>query len=214
MTKLKVVVLLAVVVLLLFPAMAFAQGPQLPCRFHGEVQVDGENVADGTSITATIEGETYTAVTPTTAYGPSTYELKIIPPEGTEFPAGAQITFMIGAVAAGETGTFGAGSNVELNLSSGEAPVTGNGVITDVVVTTLAAGASATADYDAETGILTLGIPAGAQGEDGTAGTAGAAGAQGEAGEDAVGGIVLPIIALVIAILAAGMAIMSMRRRV
>jgi len=212
MTKLRVVVLLAVVVLLLFPAMAFAQGPQLPCRFYGTVQVDGANVADGTSITATVGNETYTTVTATTVYGPSTYALKIVPPEGTEFPAGAQITFMIGAVAAGETGTFGAGSNVELNLSSGEAPVTGNGVITDVVVTTLAAGASATADYDAETGILTLGIPAGAQGDDGAAGAAGAAGAKGDTGADA--NIAIPIVAIVIAVIAVGMAIMSMRRRV
>ena len=45
--------------------------------------------------------------------------------------------------------------------------------ITDVVAITLAAGASATADYDAETGILTLGIPAGETGAMGPMGPPG-----------------------------------------
>ena len=45
MTKLRVVVLLAVVALLLFPALAYAQTPpQPPCRFYGEVTMDGAAV--------------------------------------------------------------------------------------------------------------------------------------------------------------------------
>jgi hypothetical protein len=37
-TKLRLLALLSVVALVLFPAMAFAEGaPQLPCAFHGAV---------------------------------------------------------------------------------------------------------------------------------------------------------------------------------
>lgn len=208
MTKLRVVLLLAVVVLLLFPAMAFAQGPQLPCRFHGTVQVDGADVTGNTTITATIGNDTYTTTTPA-VYGPSTYAIKMAPPEGTNYAGGTPITFMIGDLTADQASAWETGGNIELNLSVGEAPpVTDGGAITDVVVTTLAAGASATADYNATTGVLTLGIPAGQPGADG------AAGAKGDPGEDAAGGIAIPIVAIVIAVIAAGMAMMSMRRRV
>jgi len=207
MTKLRLFVLLAVVALVLFPAMAVAQ-PPLPCRFHGTVQLFGEDVAGNTTITATIGNDTYTTQTPS-VYGASTYLLEIAPEEGTQYTAGETITFMIGASAAAQTSAWETGGNIELNLSIGEAPVDGVGAITSVEIVTLAAGASATADYDATTGVLTLGIPAG---QTGAAGAAGATGAQGDPGSDAP--IALPIVALVIAIIAAGVAMMSMRRRV
>ena len=218
MTKVKILVSLVVVALLLFPAMAFAQGdmPQMPCRFHGTVQIDGADVADGTVITATIGGnDTYTATTPA-AYGASTYSLEIAPPVGTQYDEGTLVTFMIGSTAADQTGSFGSGGNVELDLSSGEAPANGavGGGITDVVINTLAAGASATADYNSTTGVLTLGIPAGEAGADGIDGVDGANGAEGPARKDAPGGIILPIIALIVAVIAVIMAMMSMRRRV
>ena len=58
MTKLRVVVLLAVVALLLVPAFAYAQTPpQPPCRFYGTVTVDGAAVPAGTIITATVAGD-------------------------------------------------------------------------------------------------------------------------------------------------------------
>ncbi len=210
MTKVRLFVLLAVVALVLFPVMAVAQ-PPLPCRFHGTVQLDGADVAGNTTITATIGNDTYTTQTPS-VYGDSTYLLEIAPPEGTSYADGTAITFMIGARTATQASAWETGGNVELNLSSGAATTpTDGGAITDVVVTTLAAGASATVDYDATTGVLTLGIPAG---QTGAAGAAGASGAPGEAGEDAPGGVAIPIVALVIAIIAAGVAVMSTRRRV
>lgn len=214
MTKVRVVVFLAVVALLLFPAMAIAQGPQLPCRFHGTVQIDGANVADDTVITATISGDTYTASTPS-PYGDSTYWLEIAPPEGTNYAEGTTVTFKIGTSAAEQTATWEAGGNKELNLSIGEGPVTPpTGGISGVVVNSLPAGSSPTASYDAATGVLTLGIPKGDKGDTGAAGAAGAQGPQGEEGPGAPGGIALPVVALVIAIIAIGVAVMGIRRRV
>ncbi len=208
MTKLRVVVLLAVVALLLFPAMASAQGPQLPCRFHGTVQVEGADVADGTPITATIAGDTYTTVTATTASdGPSSYAIKITPPVDTRYDEGTTVTFMIGSASAGQTSTFEAGDNKALDLTIGEAPGP-VGTITDVVV------------YWSEGNSTVLGntlylyLGEQPEGPQGPQGAAGAQGPQGEAGEDAAGGIALPIVALVIAVIAGGVAIMSMRRKV
>ena len=69
MTKLRLLALLAVVVLVLFPAISFAQGGvQPPCAFHGTVQVNGANVADGTVITATIGNDTYPTTTSNSIY--------------------------------------------------------------------------------------------------------------------------------------------------
>ena len=106
MTRLRVVVLLAVVALLLFPAGALAdEPPQRPCRFHGTVQVDGADVPDGTTITATVDGDTYSTDTPyvlggAKVYGASGYALKITPSGNTTYSAGAAVTFMIGGQAA------------------------------------------------------------------------------------------------------------------
>lgn len=211
MSKFRVVVLLAVVALLLFPAMALAQEPpERPCRFYGTVTVNGAQVADDTLITAMIGGVAVGNATTPYLAGPSTYSVLIEQPEGADYD-GATVTFQIGGLTATQTGTWEAGKNEELNLSVGEAPVVTGGAITDVVITTLAAGESATADYDATTGVLTLGIPAGAKGDKGDQGIQGL---QGDPGEDAPGGIALPIVALVIAVIAAGVAMMSMRRRV
>lgn len=201
MTKVRLFVLLAVVALVLFPAMAVAQ-PPLPCRFHGTVLLDGEDVAGNTTITATIGNDTYTTQTPS-VYGASTYLLEIAPEEGTQYTAGETITFVIGARAASQTSAWETGGNIELNLSvGGPGPVSGE---IDVIVS-WSDGDSTLIDD-----VLTLYL--GAQ-PTGPAGATGAAGAAGEAGEDATGGIALPIVALVIAIIAAGVAMMSMRRRV
>src|SRR5512136_1197561 len=98
MTKVRLLALLAVVALVLFPAIAFAQGGlQPPCAFHGTVQVNGQNVADGTVITATIGNDTYTATTTD-----STYRVVIAQPEGKSYD-GMTVTFMIGSATAGQT---------------------------------------------------------------------------------------------------------------
>ena len=209
MTKLRVVVLLAVVALLLFPALALADTPpEPPCRFYGTVIVDGAAVADGTVITAMIEGDQLTTATPAEGYSTSTYAIKI--GVDTEYTEGATVTFMIGDRAAAQTGTWTKGGNVEVNLTAGQAGPQG-GAITDVQVTSLAAGSDPTVDWNPVSGVLTLGIPDGATGP---AGAAGADGPQGEEGAGAPGGIALPVVALVIAVIAVGVAVMSMRRRI
>ena len=83
MTKFSIIALLVVAMLLLSPAVASAQ-PVPPCRFHGTVEVDGAAVDDGTIITATIEGQTFTTTTPS-AYGASTFAIMIEQPEGMAF---------------------------------------------------------------------------------------------------------------------------------
>ena len=209
MTKLRVVVLLAVVALLLFPALALADTPpEPPCRFYGTVTVDGAGVADGTVITAMIGGDQLTAATPAEGYSTSTYAIKI--GVDTEYTEGATVTFMIGDRAAAQTGTWAKGGNIEVNLTAGQAGPQA-GAITDVQVTSLAAGSDPTVDWDPVSGVLTLGIPDGATGP---AGAAGADGPQGEEGAGAPGGIALPVVALVIAVIAVGVAVMSMRRRI
>ena len=209
MTKLRVVVLLAVVALLLFPALALADTPpEPPCRFYGTVIVDGAGVADGTVITAMIGGDQLTTATPAEGYSTSTYAIKI--GVDTEYTEGATVTFMIGDRAAAQTGTWTKGGNVEVNLTAGQAGAQA-GAITDVQVTSLAAGSDPTVDWNPVSGVLTLGIPDGATGP---AGAAGAEGPQGEEGAGAPGGIALPVVALVIAVIAVGVAVMSMRRRI
>lgn len=114
------VLAVAVTVLILLPALSSAQGPGLPCRFHGTVQLDGAPVPDGTVITATIEGNISTTTTPS-VYGDSTYAIIIVPPQGTIFNDGTPITFKIGDFDAIETGTWETGLNLILNLTASSA---------------------------------------------------------------------------------------------
>ena len=189
MTKLSVVVVLAVVALLLFPVMAFADTPpEIPCRFYGDVTVDGEDVADGTAIQALIGGEVVAEVTTTTDAGGSSYGVKVVQPAGASYE-GATVSFKIGAQTADQTDTWVRGMNVNVDLSVGEAGPSNGGVKGD------------------------QGEP-GEKGDKGDTGDPGAPGAPGEPGEDAAGGIALPVVALVIAIIAAGMAAMGMRRKI
>jgi len=205
MTKVKLLALLAVVALVLFPALAFAQGaPQLPCAFHGTVQVSGANVADGTVITATIGNDTYTTTT-----SASTYRVVIAQPEGKSYD-GMTATFKIGSDTAKETGTWQMGGNVALNLTKGTPGVTppAGGGIGSVVITTLPAGGNATASYNSTTGVLTLGIPAGVKGAPGDPGLIGPAGPAGKSASSVIG-----IIAIIIAIIAVAIAGMVMMRK-
>jgi len=111
--------LLAVVALVLFPAIAFAQGaPQLPCAFHGTVLVNGQNVADGTVITATIWNDMYTTVTTTTSAGASTYSIVIFQPEGADY-AGKTVTFTVDNLTADQTAMWQSGYNIALNITVG-----------------------------------------------------------------------------------------------
>ena len=200
MTKVRLLALLAVVALVLFPALAFAQGaPQLPCAFHGTVQVSGANVADGTVITATIGNETYTTTT-----SDSTYRVVITQPEGKSYD-GLTATFKIGSDTAKETGTWQMGGNVALNLTKGTPQVTptGNVIITSVVL-------GNTTGYDPVTGILTI-KKADITGPAGATGATGATGAAGPAGKNASS--IIGIIAIVIAVIAIAIAGMVMMRK-
>jgi len=94
--------------------------PPLPCRFYGTVLVKGQNVADGTVITATIGNDTYTTTT-TTAAGASTYRITIAQP-GNENYDGLTVAFKIGSATADQTGIWQTGMNVLLNLTSAPVP--------------------------------------------------------------------------------------------
>ena len=204
MTKLRLLALLAVVALVLFPAIAFAQGaPQLPCAFHGTVQVSGANVADGTVITATIGNTTYTATT-TTAAGASTYRVVIAQPELKSYE-GLTATFKIGTDTAGQTGTWQMGGNVALNLTKGTPVITPGG---GTLITGVQLGN--TTSYNPTTGIITI-KQSDITGAKGATGATGATGAAGAAGKDASS--VIGIIAIVIAIIAVAIAGMVMMRK-
>ena len=210
MTKMRLLALLAVVALVLFPTIALAEAaPVQPCRFYGTVQENGANVDDGTIISAMIGGaEVATTTTPAAGYGASSYAITIAQTGNTTFE-GKTVTFKIGAKSAEQTGTWTLGGNTKLNLTVGEPPVIpGGGAITSVQVTSLPAGSTPTVDYNKTTGVLKLGIP---QGEKGAAGTTGAAGAKGEPGKDASN--VMGIIAIVIAAIALLVAAMVMLRK-
>jgi hypothetical protein len=204
MTKVRLLALLAVVALVLFPAIAFAQGGlQPPCAFHGTALVNGANVADGTVITATIGNDTYTATT-TTAAGASTYRVVIAQPEGKSYD-GLTVTFKIGSDSAGQTGTWQMGGNVAINLTKGTPQVTptGNVIITSVIL-------GNTTGYDPVTGTLTI-KKADITGPKGDTGAAGVKGDTGPAGKNASS--VIGIIAIVIAVIAIAIGVMVMMRK-
>lgn len=196
MGKLITVVAVVVVAMFLLPAVALAQ-PEVSW-FYGDVVVDGEAAEDGTVVSAWIEGN----MTASTTTSDGEYVLAVGEP-GKTYP-GATVTFQVDGTATGVTRTWVAGEPFLTDLTIGEGPIT-PGVDLEVVVS-WTEGNSTLVDN-----VLTLYLGTQPQGP---AGATGATGAAGEDGEDAAGGIVLPIIALVIAIIAAGVAMMGMRRRV
>jgi hypothetical protein len=206
MTKVRLLALLAVVALVLFPALAFAQGGlQPPCAFHGTVQVSGANVADGTVITATIGNDTYTATT-TTAAGASTYRIVIAQPEGKSY-GGLPVTFKIGSDTAGQTGTWQMGGNVPLPLTKGTPVITPTGG-TPILGVQLGNSTG----YDSTTGIITI-KKADITGPKGDTGAAGVKGDTGPAGKNASSVIgIIAIVLAVIAICIAGVAMLRPRR--
>jgi hypothetical protein len=207
MTKVRLLALLAVVALVLFPAIAFAQGGlQPPCAFHGTALVNGQNVADGTVITATIGNSTYTATT-TTAAGASTYRVVIPPPAQGSYD-GLTVTFEIGNDTAGQTGTWQMGGNVALNLTKGTPQVTPGGTC-GTCITGVQLGN--TTGYN--NGVITIKQSdiAGPKGDTGATGATGATGPAGGKGASSVIGIIAIVLA-VIAICIAGVAMLRPRR--
>jgi hypothetical protein len=88
-----------------------------PCRFHGQVHLNGATVPAGTVITATIEDTSYTTTTPAEGYGPSTYAILISQPVGQGY-TGKTVTFKIGDYDAAQAGVWEVGGNIALNLTA------------------------------------------------------------------------------------------------
>jgi hypothetical protein len=197
MGKLITIVAVVVVAMFLLPAVALAQ-PEVSW-FYGDVVVNGEDAPDGTVVSAWIEG----SMTDQTTTEDGAYVLAVGEP-GRTYP-GKAVTFKVDGTDAGVTRTWTAGEPFETDLTIGEGQIT-PGTEIDVVVNWTEG------DSTLEGGVLTLYL--GTKPADGATGATGATGPAGEAGKDAPGGIALPIVALVIAIIAAGIALMSMRRRV
>jgi hypothetical protein len=190
MTKARLLALLVVVALVLVPTVALGQGVEIPSRFHGTVTVNGNPVDDGTVITATVGGDTYTTTTPS-VYGASTFMLEIQP--AMQYADDTLVTFMIGDQAADQTASWLKGSNQEVDLSVGEAGP-GGGV-----------GEQGPPGPPGPAG------PAGAAGPAGPAGATGPAGPAGADGDDASS--VLGIVAIVLAVIAVLVGAMAMRRK-
>jgi len=197
MGKLIAIVAVVVVAAFLLPAVALAQ-PEVSW-FYGDVVVNGEAAEDGTVVSAWIGGNMTASIT--TSGGE--YVLAVGEP-GKTYP-GATVTFKVDGTNTGVTRTWTAGEPFKTDLTVGEGgPVTPGEEIP--VVVHWSSGNSTLTDTE-----LTLYLGTQPQGPQGATGATGPAG---EDGEDAAGGIALPIVALVIAIIAAGVALMSMRRRV
>lgn len=115
MTKFSILASLAVIAMLLaIPAVVLAQAqPPRPAVFAGTVSLDGEAAADGTMVSAWIDGE---EVASTTAAG-GNYGLRIAQPPGGAF-AGKEVIFMVGSSESLERGIWEADGSAELNLTA------------------------------------------------------------------------------------------------
>jgi len=93
--------------------------PILPCDFWGDVTINGQPAAAGTTITALIDGEVCGEITMTEAGKYGTYaELgeKLVV-QGKDGDAGKTIRFTVAGTAAGQTAMFVAGDARRLDLS-------------------------------------------------------------------------------------------------
>lgn len=203
MGKLISIVAVVVIAMLLLPAVALAQAPPV-CSFYGSLEVDGADAPVGTVVSAWMDDAMVASAT-TTSVG--LHVIKVVQPEGETY-GNKTVAFRVNDIATGVTSTWEAGGAKSVPLTVGEGPI-GPGAELEVVVS-WTEGNSTLVDN-----VLTLYLgEKPADGAKGDTGDTGATGDPGEPGEDAAGGIALPIVALVIAIIAAGMAMMSMRRRV
>jgi len=86
------------------------------CRFTGTVTLNGGNMPDGTIVKTIIGDDECTTVTPT-GYGPSTYSVKILPPDGTTYADGTQVLLTVDGYPTDPAGVFRAGENMRWNLN-------------------------------------------------------------------------------------------------
>ncbi|MBU0490235.1 MAG: hypothetical protein KKA73_22715 [Chloroflexi bacterium] len=101
--------------------------PPRPSGFWGTAQVSGQNVPDGTVVSAWINGTRYTATATLTWNGDSFYSIDV-PGDDPDTPGieggheGDTIIFKIGEQTTNQTGVWHEGSNVELNLTISSEP--------------------------------------------------------------------------------------------
>ena len=128
--KKNIASLLTTVVVISFAAAIVGIGPPppiMPSNFYGTAMINGAYVADGTTISAWIDGSKYAETATFTFEGETVYTIEIPADnpstggkEGGE--AGDVVDFKIGGVAADQTGTWSSGTNVELNLTATTTP--------------------------------------------------------------------------------------------
>ena len=122
------VLVAAIVLLALSPTEAEAV-PPIPSSFYGTVKLNGSNVPNGTKVSAWIGEIKYSETETTTWGGDSVYSIDV-PGDDPETPGkdggveGETIVFKIASYTADQTGTWHSGTNVELNLTAAEGPVT------------------------------------------------------------------------------------------
>jgi hypothetical protein len=122
----KFVLIWVAVSLVVISSVASAQGqpPSLPCNFHGTVQLDNSQAANGTVVAALIGDNEVGNTTVKTVNGYSTYSLMINPSEDVSYSNATVIEFTVNGYLANETGNWQTGMNVLLNLTASTPPPT------------------------------------------------------------------------------------------
>jgi hypothetical protein len=118
--------LLAVILIALFGTTAHAV-PPLPSTFYGTAKLDGANVADGTLVTAWVDGVQYGQGNTFTFNGESWYSLDVLgddpdTPEKDGGTTGDIVSFRVGDNAAAQTGIWSGGTTAQLNLTAAAGP--------------------------------------------------------------------------------------------
>ena len=112
MTKIRILVLLAVVgLLVLWPAVAFAQ-PAVH-RFYGTARLNGFLVSAG-AVGGTVDADIYLTTTDATG----NYVITVASSDITKSYAGLTVSFSVGGYAANETATWTAGQVTRLDLTA------------------------------------------------------------------------------------------------
>jgi len=125
-----IVVLVGITILLLFGATLIEAAPPWPSSFYGAVKWDGTNVAEGTVVSAWINGVKYAETQSQMYQGNSVYAINVPgdDPESTGVVEGGvegnAIVFKVGDSTASPTGTWYSGTDVELNLTATPTAVT------------------------------------------------------------------------------------------
>jgi len=180
-TKFSILASLAVIVLLLaIPAVVLAQAqPPLPSVFVGTVSFDGAPAADGTVVSALIEGE----LVASNEAENGVYFLRIPQTPGSSF-AGKVIVFKVGGSEAAEKHAWEADGGGELNLTAitPPAPATATPIPPGRAGADGKDGAVGASGANGKDGAVGASGSAGAKGKDGAAGKSGSAGAKGGSG--------------------------------